>query len=389
MNISVILPSLNPNHQMVDVVRGLVAEGFTDIIVVNDGSNEAHLEPFRQVAEFPEVTVLTHEVNKGKGRGLKTAYEFCMANRPDIDGVVTVDGDGQHLPKDIRKCCEALSDHPDEVILGCRDFSRKDVPWKSSVGNNITKFVFRSMCRIKLSDTQTGLRVIPAKYLAFMDGIAGERFEYETRVLLEMKHNKIAFVEVPIETVYMDDNSETHFHPVKDSFKIYKVIFRYMFSNALQFLKFSLGSILSFVIDIAVFALLEWLLTDVWHIDGAVNEKAWYGMILVALLGSSKHMIATVGSRVTSSIFNYCYNHKIVFKDKGRHTVLKYYILCIIQMIASGWLVTLFINLCHADKVGLSVIVKMIVDFCLFLCSYQIQRKWVFAGKKENTDGGK
>ena len=123
MNISVILPSLNPNEKMPLVVKGLIDEGFTDIIVVNDGSNEAHMEPFRTLEKFPQVTVLTHEVNKGKGRGLKTAYEYCIANRPDIDGVVTVDGDGQHLPGDIKKCCMALEDNPGKVILGCRNFS--------------------------------------------------------------------------------------------------------------------------------------------------------------------------------------------------------------------------------------------------------------------------
>ena len=163
MKISVILPSLNPDEKLMLVVNGLIKEGFEDIIIVNDGSDEAHMQPFKEASTHKEVTILIHEVNKGKGRALKTAYEYCIANRPDIEGVVTVDGDNQHRPEDIRKCCEKMIENPDCVVLGCRDFSEKNVPAKSRFGNNVTKGVFRFACGIKISDTQTGLRAIPAK----------------------------------------------------------------------------------------------------------------------------------------------------------------------------------------------------------------------------------
>lgn len=102
MKVSVIIPSLNPDNKLVAVVDALLEEGFKDIIIVNDGSDEEHMAPFKEVAAHSECTILTHEVNKGKGRGLKTAFEFCLENRKDIDGVVTVDGDNQHRAKDIK-----------------------------------------------------------------------------------------------------------------------------------------------------------------------------------------------------------------------------------------------------------------------------------------------
>ena len=141
MQISVILPSLNPDEKLMLVVNGLVKEGFDDIIIVNDGSDDAHLEPFKEAEALPQVTVLRHDVNRGKGRALKTAFEYCIANRKNIDGVVTVDGDNQHRPQDIKACCEAMAERG-EVILGCRDFSGSNVPPKSKIGNNITRFVF-------------------------------------------------------------------------------------------------------------------------------------------------------------------------------------------------------------------------------------------------------
>ncbi len=357
MKISVILPSLNPDEKLMLVVKGLVAEGFDDIIIVNDGSDEAHMAPFREADEYEQVTVLTHEVNKGKGRALKTAYEYCIKNRPDIDGVVTVDGDNQHQPKDILACCKAMVSSHDKVILGCRNFSGDNVPPKSKIGNNITRFVFKFACGIKISDTQTGLRAFPAKYLDFMTKIKGERFEYETQVLLELKKNHVEFDEVEIETVYIEENASTHFHPIRDSIKIYAVIF-----------KFLLSSILSFLIDIALFTAIEFIIGD-------------------KLDRSLKNLIATAGARIISSLFNFTFNRKAVFESKASvgGSMVRYYILCVFQTGISYGLVNLFSTLASVGN-GLTSVIKMAVDIFLFIISFQIQQRWVFAHKKEEDN---
>lgn len=367
MKISVIVPSLNPDEKLVEVVNGLIKEGFDDIIVVNDGSNEEHMQPFIEVDKHPQVTLLTHGVNRGKGRALKTAYEYCMANRPDIQGVITVDGDNQHIPKDIRACCQAMTEHKDKVILGCRNFSKENVPPKSKIGNNITKFVFRVMCRIKISDTQTGLRAIPVQYLPMMIDIAGDRFEYETRVLLECKRQHIEFYEVEIDTVYIEENASTHFHPFRDSFKIYGVIFRYIMGNLVSFFKYMISSILSFLIDNGLFRLMEFVMGE----DSGLGKKV---------------IVATVVSRVVSSLFNFIINRKAVFKSDAPlgTTIVKYYALCLVQMGASMGLVWLFAYLTKANDWFTSLI-KIVVDMCLFILSYQIQRRWVFAVKEKES----
>lgn len=367
MKISVIVPSLNPDEKLVAVVEGLIKEGFDDIIVVNDGSNEEHMQPFIEVAKHSEVVVLTHEVNRGKGRALKTAYEYCMSDRTDIQGVITVDGDNQHLPKDIKACCDAMTKNKDKVILGCRNFSKENVPPKSKIGNNITGFVFRFMCRIRISDTQTGLRAIPVQYLPMMLAIAGERFEYETRVLLECKRQHIEFYEVEIDTVYIEENASTHFHPFRDSFKIYGVIIRYLMGNLFSFFKYMISSILSFVIDNGLFRIMEFVM-------GEDSDRG------------TKVIVATVVSRVVSSIFNFVVNRKAVFKSDAplAGTIIKYYVLCICQMAASMGLVYLFAHLTNAND-WITSLIKVIVDMCLFILSYQIQRRWVFAVKEKEV----
>lgn len=350
-NMSVILPSYKPDGKLLAVLDGLSATGFSDIIVINDGSGSDYDEIFRKAAAYPNVTLLTHPENRGKGRALKTAFSYCLENRPSCTGVVTVDGDNQHHPDDILACCLRLSAEPDKLVLGARDFSSENVPPRSRLGNVITRNIFRFACGIKVTDTQTGLRAVSRKNLPLLTEIAGERYEYETNMLLEAKTHDIPLAEVTIRTIYLDENSSSHFNPLRDSIKIYRTIFAFLVS-----------SLASSLVDLILFYLFISHLTDYSPWSDGWNT-----------------IIATTGSRICSSLCNYLLNSKKVFRSKNKNSLMRYYHLCILQFIASAGLVTLFTSflLGTADSVGKTVI-KAVVDFILFLISYQIQREWVF-----------
>ena len=223
--ISVVLPSLDPDEKLHAVIDGLLEYGFTDIILVNDGSKPENLHYFEEeVAAHPDIIhLLHHEVNKGKGAALKNAFRYFLENRPDGFGVVTVDGDNQHHPEDTRHCCERMLE-TGHLILGCRDFTLDHVPARSRFGNQTTSAIFKIFVGMTLSDTQTGLRAIPRADLETLTTIKGDRFEYETNMLLAMKSNGIAYEEVKIRTVYIEENKSSHFHPIRDSWRIYKLI---------------------------------------------------------------------------------------------------------------------------------------------------------------------
>jgi glycosyltransferase involved in cell wall biosynthesis len=349
LKISVVLPSLKPTEKLLDTVAGLIEVGFTDIIIVNDGSPAEYDGIFEKACLYQEVTLLKHAVNMGKGVGLKTAFTYITENRRDIRGVVTADADGQHLPADILKCSQALLDGDDSVILGARDFSKNNVPIKSYLGNTLTAFVFRTGCGIKIHDTQTGLRVIPAVHLPFFLTIKGDRFEYETNMLLEMKAADIPFKEVRIATVYSDNNKGSHFNAFYDAFKIYKLIFKFMIS-----------SVISFLLDngIFYFALLSFR----------------------NILDTERILVCTVIARMISSFFNFNLNKKVVFQHREhyRKTMLRYYILCIPQMLISAGLVSMLSVWSKQDNSGLLTLMKLGVDALLFIISFNIQRDWVF-----------
>ena len=225
-SLAVVLPSLDPDHKFSAVVKGLAEAGFEHVVIVDDGSDTAHQAPFREAESYPCCTVLHHEGNKGKGRALKTAFTYVLAHLPEVEGVITIDGDGQHLLKDILACGERMLNETEKVVLGCRDFDAPGVPPRSVAGNKTTSRLFRLLYGIRLSDTQTGLRAIPRGCLERFCRVEGERFEYETNMILEMKRLKIAFLEQPIATVYDPEDYSSHYNAVKDSLRIFRIMVR-------------------------------------------------------------------------------------------------------------------------------------------------------------------
>ena len=224
--LAIVLPSLDPDRKFDGVVQGLVDAGFAHIVIVDDGSDEAHQAHFERAAAHPCCRVLHHGVNKGKGRALKTAFRCVLDELPEAAGVITIDGDGQHLLEDIIACGEKMLALGDAVVLGCRHFDAPGVPPRSVAGNKTTNRLFKLFYGITISDTQTGLRAIPARFLDRFCEMEGERFEYETNMLLQMKKQHIVFVEQPIATVYDPEDYSSHYNALKDSWRILKIMLR-------------------------------------------------------------------------------------------------------------------------------------------------------------------
>ena len=111
-------------------------------------------------------------------------------------------------------------------------------PLRSRFGNAATRTALRAASGLGLQDTQTGLRGYPPSLVGWLGTVDGERFEYEINVLLEAQRNGIAVHEVPIETIYIDDNASSHFRPLIDSIRVY-----------LPLIKFSMSSLASFALD--------------------------------------------------------------------------------------------------------------------------------------------
>ena len=212
--IPVVVPAYEPDEKLSGLLRKLREAGFINIVLVDDGSGEGYVHLFEDGEKEYGCVVLRHAVNQGKGRALKTAFNYCLEAYPDTPGVITADSDGQHTPECILSCAAALAENPESLILGCRCFDGEDVPARSEFGNKCTRAVMKYLTGITVSDTQTGLRGIPAGFMAQLLKVPGERFEFETNMLLETKKRKVPIFEVPIKTVYIEENRTSHFNPI-------------------------------------------------------------------------------------------------------------------------------------------------------------------------------
>lgn len=333
---TILIPAYEPTSRLIELVTNLKYTCTNDIVIINDGSGENYQAIFDEVESIGCI-VLTHEVNKGKGEALKTGFRYLISIG-QRNGVVTADCDGQHLPADIRKVLHALDSYGEKIILGSRKFVGK-VPLRSKLGNSMTRSIFRFTSGIKLYDTQTGLRGFSASMLPWLCTVQGTRFEYEMNILLEAESAGYGFHEIDIDTVYLEQNESSHFHYLKDSYRVY-----------LPILKFSFSSIASAFIDFILLAI-------IFHI-------------------SSNLFLAVVIARICSALFNFTMNKKFVFqKDVDtRKSLLQYGILASIVMFANYGVLQFYFS------IGISLLLaKILTETTIFLFSYWAQRKFVFA----------
>lgn len=259
-------------------------------------------------------------------------------------GIIQCDCDGQHHIDDVNECVALLRHYPDRFILGVRDFSNKNIPFRSRIGNNFTTLVFKFFCGLDIKDTQTGLKGIPVSFIPKLMETSGERFEYASSVLLEAKEQGIEIMQFHIQTIYINGNETSHFNPLLDSVRIYLLIFKYLMS-----------SLSSFIVDIIVFTVFLSIL----------REKTDEYIIL-----------STYMARTISCTYSFIVNKKFVFHNRSTlfPAAFKYIILCIIQASLSGIFVNEFVRLTSWHE----VICKVVMDTILFFFSFQIQNIWIF-----------
>ena len=343
-DVCIIIPAYNPDEELFLKFAKEVLENFSKIVVINDGSKDECNETFEKIAKLDEkIQILNHSVNMGKGRALKTAFNFVLNTYPECIGAVAADCDGQHGIEDVIKCAEELKNHPSSLILGVRDFNKKDVPFKSRYGNKITRLIFKLFIGLSIQDTQTGLRALSNDLMKIFLTTNGERYEYETNMLIECKQSNIPLEQVPISTIYIENNQTSKFNPIKDSLSIYKLFGKYIIS-----------AISSFVIDVILFNI--------------------FLMILNKYQVPESIIISTVAARILSSLYNFKINAKMVFKNMSNKSLFRYIILVIAQMIISALSVS---YLSRVIPINVTAI-KIVVDIVIFMVNFVVQREFVF-----------
>lgn len=340
-----IIPAYKPSMDGLVGFTNRILADCTDLLplVVDDGSGVEYDYVFE--ALDPRVQLIRYPENKGKGHALKVAIAYAIENMPEVDGAVTADADGQHRLEDVCAVVKELDVHSDALVLGKRKFEG-DVPLRSKFGNGLTKIIFSIASGVKVADTQTGLRAFSRDKFSRLLEIKGERYEYEMNMLLYLARDGVLIREVPIKTIYIDDNAASHFHPVRDSLKIYFCI-----------LKFVCSSFVAFLIDYAAFLLLLPMAT------------AWFGEYTGLLF-------ATILARVISASVNFSINKWVVFKsrEKTNRAILKFFTLAAVIVLLDYVFISFLIHTCGIHE----AIAKIISGVTLFFVNMVAQGRLVF-----------
>lgn len=367
----IVIPAYKPDEKLIGVVEGLVGTGCS-FVIVDDGSGAEFAEVFSHIeTEWGDrVKILHHEVNMGKGRAMKTAFQYVMENADAKDGLITVDADGQHLPKDAVKVIETWKRNTDCLVLGSRHFTGK-VPFTSWWGNGFTRIVFAVTTGVRVFDTQTGLRAFSVRYIKEMLEIKGERYDYEIAQLLYATRQHIDIVEAPIETVYIEGNKSSHFRKLKDSLLINKMI-----------LVFMLASFVSFLLDYSVVLLSSAYFAS---LPNAVNVEA--NRYILPIFGKfvDTHLLALILGRVLGSTCNFLLNRKVVFKTGDKLAPFRYVLVIGLLLAANYGLLYVVTRGENAFPLWLA---QLAVQAILYPVSFVLQRKFVFPNKNKKKKAG-
>jgi len=337
-----LIPAYKPSVALIDVVQGVqqidTNATIGEVVVIDDGSGPEYQSIFSAVQLMDGVVVIRHAVNLGKGAALKTGFNFALVNMPAAPGIVTADADGQHSPSDIIAVAEALRAAPDTLVLGCRQFDGT-VPLRSRLGNSLTRRVLRVFTGMKVADTQTGLRGWPRNICAQSLQIPLNGYDFELECLVGGGRS---VTQVPIATIYIDQNRSSHFNPLLDSMKIYFIFVRYCGS-----------AMVAALVDSAVFY-------GIYASSGSVGWSQFFG-------------------RCSAVAFAFVITRTFVFQSNVRFTVAlaKYLTLVMVMGFVSYGL----LQVIHA-RLGIPIFVsKMLAEGLLFLGNFAIQREFIFVRK--------
>ncbi len=342
MKLALMIPIYEPTEKVLPFLLQFKKGDFDDFLVVDDGSGEAFAERFKAIEEKTCFRVLSYPKNKGKGAAMKAGLKELLEKNPDLQGIVTADGDGQHCYEDVLKTRDEVNAHPKNLVLGIRDFEK--MPPKSKNGNRWSSLYFQVMTGTKLTDTQTGLRGIPSFLFDTFLLTYGSRYEFEMNFLMEVAKS-IELHTFPIKTIYENNNEGTHFRPFIDSMRIMRLPFLYIFIGTT-----------SELVDLGIFTLLT----------------------MFAFTGGSSTdiFLATAIARVTSAIYNFLGLRLFVFHSRANvgGNALRYLCLWGMSLMLSSGLTNFF-----KTMPGHLTFIKFIVDGILGTLKFFINQLLVFS----------
>ena len=385
-----LIPAYKPNDNLISFIQSLETRGL-EVVVVNDGSGEEYLPLFHKIQEQSLAKVMHLEKNQGKGAALRGGLSYLNTINDDFQ-VITLDADGQHSLQDALFLLQKSMEEEGSLFLGSRAQS-KDSPLRSRIGNYLTKKVFSLTTGVRVEDTQTGMRAFSKQLIPKLLKIQGNRYEYEMNMLLDFAKQGIPIKEYPIETIYINDNEESHFDTVKDSIRIYSQILKFISSSLLSFCIDFLLYTLSFALSGSILFSNAFARLISLHCNFFMNKNyvfqntsertgkenpAWKEIAEETENVTAKGEIAEETESVTAK------GEKVERTEAIKREHLKEY-LSYLGLALSLFAINTLLLSAIAEVLGVNAyLAKIITEILLFILSYFVQKHLIFS-KQENV----
>lgn len=214
----VVIPAFEAEKHIGVLVAQVKRQGLP-VVVVDDGSKDQTAA----VASGQGALVISHLRNEGKGRALRTGFEYALRSR--YDGVVTMDGDAQHDPEEIARLIQTGEHQHAGIVVGNRMANGASMPTVRHWTNAVISVLVSTLIRQRIPDSQCGFRFIRKEVLETVP-LRCARFEVETELLLGAAARRWKIVSVPVRTIYADYQS--HIRPVRDTARFARLILRHL-----------------------------------------------------------------------------------------------------------------------------------------------------------------
>src|SRR5437867_848866 len=208
----VIIPAFNAERTVGDVVRAC-REMIDDVLVLDDGS----IDRTAAAALEAGARAISHGVNRGKGAALKTGFAF--ARQHAYDAVITLDADGQHLPREIPKFLTARAETKADLIIGGRAHLFGQMLPRRRMANRFSAWSIAKASGTNVTDSQSGFRLYSANLLRNVR-LRTEGFDLESEVIVRAGVGGFKVITIPIDLGFVDGISTSHYKPLKDTLRI-------------------------------------------------------------------------------------------------------------------------------------------------------------------------
>ncbi len=342
---TILLPVFQPDDSLVEIILPLIQDSHCEIIIVDDGSSNQSNQFLTQLTKkYSQIEVLRHAIHMGKGQSLKTGINHYLINTENkTEGIVTI-GDYHHFQvQDIQKFITVFQEHPQSLVLGSQKGDLK-IPLSAKVANKTATFLFSLVSGTQLVDSPVGLNGLPNGLLTDLLYSTESGKDFELDILLRAARQKVRFIEVPVTVSESGQKAEMYFNSFRDSFKMFFV-----------FLRFSLVSIFTALIDYLIFSILFFFTSSI--------------------------LPSLVISRLLSGTFQFVMGKRWVFKSQENKVaeLVKYVILVFVLMLFSYSLISFFVLYLKFNP----YITKLIVDSSIYLFSFLAQKTIVFSSKPQ------